>query len=162
MRIIETNIRLKNNERLLEKKKRHEAIHFILEKTDLRTHEEIVHELKIKGIKTSQSTVHRDLDHLGIKKNINGYFKLSLGVQKKFHLDSLYDLLISNNSSTSSNVQTYFIKTEKGKAQQISFHLEQAFSDIVLKTLIDLDSVLVFADGDEVTQEFLELFGELS
>lgn len=74
-----------------------------------------------------------------------------------FH-DILYDLLVSSDSGTASNVQTYFIKTEKGKAQQISFHLEQAFSNIVLKTFIDLDSVLIFVDGDEVTDEFLEVF----
>ncbi|PTY81209.1 hypothetical protein B5V88_05380 [Heyndrickxia sporothermodurans] len=156
--IMEANIHSNNNERLLEKKKRHQAIHLLLGEMDLRTHEDIVLELQKQGIKTSQSTVHRDLEHLGIKKNNDGYFKPSHDVQKKFHLDILYDLLISSDSSTSSNVQTYFIKTEKGKAQQIAFHLEQAFNDIVLKTIIDLDSVLVFADGDEATDEFLEVF----
>jgi transcriptional regulator of arginine metabolism len=153
-----TTIHSKNNERLLEKEKRHQAIHLLLEKIDLRTHEDIVLELQNQGIKTSQSTVHRDLEHLGIKKNNDGYFKPSHDVQKKFHLDILYDLLVSSDSRTASNVQTYFIKTEKGKAQQIAFHLEQAFSSIVLKTFIDLDSVLVFVDGDEVTDEFLEVF----
>lgn len=155
---METNIHSNNNGRLLEKKKRHQAIHLLLEEIDLRTHEDIVLELQNQGIKTSQSTVHRDLEHLGIKKNNDGYFKPSHDVQKKFHLDNLYDLLVSSGSRASSNIQTYFIKTEKGKAQQIAFHLEQAFNDIVLKTIIDLDSVLVFADGDEVTDEFLEVF----
>lgn len=153
-------IHLGNNERLLEKKKRHQAIHLLLEKMDLRTHEDIVLELQNQGIKSSQSTVHRDLEHLGIKKNNAGYFRPSHEVQKKFHRDILYDLLISSDSSTSSNVQTYFIKTAKGRAQQIAFHLEQAFSCIVLKTIIDLDSILVFADGYEVTEEFLEVFGK--
>lgn len=155
---METNIHSKNNERLLEKKKRHQTIHLLLEEMDLRTHEDIVLELQNQGIKTSQSTVHRDLEHLGIKKNNDGYFKPSHDVQKKFHLNILYDLLLSSDSGTASNVQTYFIKTEKGKAQQIAFHLEQAFTSIVLKTFIDLDSVLVFVDGDEVTDEFLEVF----
>lgn len=159
---MKTNIHLNNNERLSSMKKRHQAIHLLLDNMDLRTHEDIVLELQKQDIKTSQSTVHRDLEQLSIKKNDDGYFKPSREIQKKFHLDILYDLLISNGSSTSSNVQTYFIKTEKGRAQQIAFHLEQAFSSIVLKTIIDLDSILVFADGDEVTGEFLEVFGEMS
>jgi transcriptional regulator of arginine metabolism len=155
---MKTNVHLKNNERSSGMKKRQQAIHLILENMDLRTGDEIVFELQKQGIKTSQPTVHRDLEHLGIKKNNDGYFKPSNEVQKKFHLDILYDLLVSSGSSASSNIQTYFIKTERGKAQQIAFHLEQAFNDIVLKTIIDLDSVLVFADGDEVTDEFLEVF----
>jgi transcriptional regulator of arginine metabolism len=157
---MKSNIHFKNNERSSGMKRRQQAIHLILENMDLRTEDAIVQELEKQGIKTSQTTVHRDLEHLGIRKNNEGYFKPSHEVQKKFHLDILDDLLISSDSSTSSNVQTYFIKTEKGKAQQIAFHLEQAFNNIVLKTIIDLDSVLVFADGEEVTAEFLKVFGE--
>lgn len=153
-----TNIHSSNNERLLKMKKRQQTIHHILQNTDLGTEDEIVLALKNQGIKTSQPTVHRDLEQLGIKKNNDGYFKPSHEVQKKFNLDTLYALLISSDSSTSSNVQTFFIKTEKGKAQQIAFHLEQAFSDIVLKTIVDLDSILVFVDEEELTEEFLKVF----
>lgn len=156
---MENNIRSKNYERIQERKKRHESIHRLLNKKDLRTHEDIVVELQNHGIKTSQPTIHRDLEYLGIKKDDEGYFKLTNKAQKQFHLNNLYDLLINNDSRVSSNVQSFFIKTEKGKAQQIAFHLEQAFSDIVLKTIIDFDSILVFADGEEVTEEFLKVFG---
>jgi transcriptional regulator of arginine metabolism len=155
---MKTNIHINNNERMSGIKKRHQTLHSILKKMDLRTHEDIVLELQKRDIKTSQSTVFRDLEQLRIKKNHDGYFKPTDEVQKKFHFNTLYDLLLSSESSTSSNVQTYFIRTEKGKAQQIAFHLEQAFRHIVLKTIIDLDTVLVFADGDEVSVEFLELF----
>lgn len=156
---MKNNLHSKNKERLLKQKKRHQAIHqLISENQKLRRHEDIILELKNKGIEASQSTVFRDLDKLSIKKNKEGYFELSAFSQKSFHYSFLYDLLTETNSSTAADIQTYFIKTENGKAQEIAFHIERAFPNIVLKTSIDLDSVLVFADGEEVTDKFLKVF----
>lgn len=107
---------------------------------------------------TSQPTVHRDLKELGIQKNSNNKFEPSEEIQKNFHLDHIYDLLITHNARVCSNVVTYFILTEKGKAQEIAFHMEGAFSHIILKTIVGLDNIVVFADGDEVTEEFHAIF----
>ncbi|MGC7929586.1 hypothetical protein ACP3VS_13270 [Lysinibacillus sp. VIII_CA] len=148
----------KNVERNHEKKKRHREIHIILEQQNITTHDEIVKELSKRNIVTSQSTVYRDLEELGIRRNANRVYKPSEEIQKKFHIDALYDLLMANDSLVCDNVVTYFINTKKGKAQEIAFHLEEAFNNIVLKTIIGLDNVVIFADGNEITDEFHSIF----
>jgi len=118
---VETNIHSKNNTRLLEKKKRHKAIHRLLNEGDIGTHDEIVSKLREEEIFTSQTTIHRDLEQLGIKKNIEGYFKPSHEIKQRFHLETLRELIVNSDSTTCSNVQTFFIKTEKELHTKWSF-----------------------------------------
>ncbi len=158
LNVMESNIKSINKQRSSAKITRQKSIRLILERNDFSRHEDIVFELKKQGIDTSQSTVQRDLKELGFKKNSYGYFELSYKEQKKYNLDTLYELLHSSDAATCGHVKTFFIKTDKGKAQEISMLIEKVFKGIVLKTIIDLDSIVLFADGDEVSDEFLELF----
>lgn len=152
------NISEKNKNKILEKNKRHRNIFEIIEEGELTTENDIVVELNKRNILTSQPTVHRDLKELGIKKNNNNVFEPSENIQKNFHLEQIYDLLIAHNAYSCSNVATYFISTEKGKAQEIAFHMENAFKNIILKTIVGLDHIVVFADGNEVTEDFHNIF----
>ncbi|SDM42611.1 hypothetical protein [Sediminibacillus halophilus] len=155
---MKNHISEKNKDKLLAKNKRHKNIFEIIDQEELTTANEIVEELRKRNIATSQPTVHRDLKELGIKKNINNIFEPTEEIHKNFHLDLIYDLLITHNAHTSSNVATYFISTEKGKAQEIAFHMEKAFSNIILKTIVGLDNIVVLVDGDEITEEFHNIF----
>ncbi|MGX9806125.1 hypothetical protein ACV3PA_02700 [Exiguobacterium acetylicum] len=155
---MDSSIKSINEQRNSDKNTRQKVLRNMLDRNDFFTHDDILQELKNQGIVTSQSTVQRDLQTLGFKKNNHGYFSLSEEKQKKYALSTLYELLHSNNAATCRNVKTFFIKTDKGKAQELSILIEEVFDEIVLKTIIDLDSIMIFADEDEITEEFLELF----
>ncbi|MFD1031725.1 arginine repressor [Metaplanococcus flavidus] len=150
-----SNIDVTNKQRSKTKKARRNFIQNLLDTEKIFNQEDIKNALKQHGITASQSTVQRDLEYLGFKKNKNdGHFELSSQAKYQYTLDSLYDLLEDNNSAICSNVKTFIIKTNRGKAQEISMLIEEVFEEIVLKTIVDMDTVLIFADGDELSDDF--------
>ncbi|RQW19103.1 hypothetical protein EH196_19385 [Bacillus sp. C1-1] len=158
--IMDSNIKSINKQRISAKSIRQYSIRRILERNNFSRHQDIVLELKKEGIDTSQPTVQRDLKELGYKKNSSKYFELSYKKQEKYNLDTLYELLDSSKAKKYEKVKTYFIKTEIGKAQEVALLIEKVFKEIVLKTIIEVDSILIFADGKKVSNDFSKLFDD--
>lgn len=71
------------NKRAKEKmiKRRQELLN-LLSKNDFQSHEEVIEALKKLNISVSQSTISRDMDDLGIKKNKEGYINLRKNPRK--------------------------------------------------------------------------------
>lgn len=155
---MQRNILNKNEENKLRIKNRRKLIYELVDEYDLQREEDIVDKLAERNIIVSQPTVHRDLKELSIGKDHENNFKPESNFKKDYHIDLLYDLLIDGNSHVASNIKTYFIKTDKGKAQEIAFHLEKTFGSVVLKTIVGIDDVIIFADGDDVDEDFHNIF----
>lgn len=155
---IETNIDAANKKRKSVKDIRQKAIQIILNDKNISTHSQLINELKKREIETSQATIHRDLIDLCYKKNQNNFLKLSKQTQQQYQLKELYDLFESEGLGFYTHVKPFFISTKKGKAQEISVLLEEIFGEIILKTIVDVDSIIVFADEEEITDEFSQFF----
>lgn len=147
------------NKRAKEKmiKRRQELLN-LLSKNDFQSHEEVIEALKKLNISVSQSTISRDMDDLGIKKNKEGYYKPSKKSEKDLLMDTLKNLLESNNTNTFTTVATYFMKTDEGKAQEIAYYLRKSFDDSILATNVGLDYIILFVDAENPPKELLELF----
>lgn len=155
---MKNNIYSTNKERTSRKEIRQQSLRKILREQNLSTHEEILDELKKRGITISQATIHRDLNELGYGKNQENFFELSEQTQQQYQMKELYDLFESEGLGFYTHVKPLFISTKKGKAQEISVLLEEVFGEIILKTIVDVDNIIAFADEEEITEEFTQFF----
>lgn len=153
-----------NEKRIINKKDRHELILELLQENDVKKESEIQNYLFDKGIKISQPTIHRDLKDLGVIKNKFGILQLNTLDKRNQHLKELKSLLNSHRTAYSPNVKTIYIQTSSGTSQAIAFHLENIFKEIILKAIIDYDSITLLVDAESFhkNDEFQQILNAIN
>lgn len=156
---MEANIRNRNKKVKETAKKRRDALIDILNEEQLETFEEFIIPLRKRDLIASVSTIRRDLKAINASKQEGSYYKLDESAKKNQYIEKLND--ISNEFLIATDVKIFFIKTEEGYAQQVAYYLENIYSDKILKTVVDLDTILLFVDNEEVDEGFNKfVYGE--
>lgn len=133
------------------KYKRQGQVMKIITEQKIRTHEQLIEELRKAGYDATQATVSRDIKELGLIKTPfpdgNVYYTLPSPAanEAKDHLDIFSDMVYS----VASALHTVVLKTYPGMAPAAAVALDKLIDAEVLGTLAGDDTVLVITSGEE-------------
>ncbi|CAM4220559.1 hypothetical protein PAAL109150_16305 [Paenibacillus alkaliterrae] len=137
-----------------------EAIRFILEGNPKLNQIEVVEKLKGMDFYTSQPTVSRYIKEMNYSRDSKeGYIKKE-EVLVKEKKEVLLDYL--NNSDRVRrirHVKMIAFKTAPGEAQILEMHLQEAYREQILGTVLERESLVVFIEDNEVGLEMLRSIG---
>lgn len=136
--------------------KRHQIIRDLLLNKKIKNQKNLKLELEDEGVIVAQATLSRDMKDLEVGRNSEtGFLEVGESSNSKIHLKNLYNLAVNSYPSSGifNKIDIHYLNSPIGKAQEIAFHLEEAFPTIVLKTIVDMTSILVIVDGEEWTKQ---------
>lgn len=136
----------------LNRTKRHQIIQELLLNKKIKNQKHLKLELEDEGVIISQSTLSRDTKDLEVGRNSEtGFLEVGESANSKIHIDNLWSLAKDSYPSSGivNKIDIHYLISPIGKAQEIAFHLQESFPTIVLKTIVDMTSILVIADGEE-------------
>jgi transcriptional regulator of arginine metabolism len=138
---------------IMRKKMRQEKVLELIRTKRFRTQAELVEELRRRGIRTTQSSVSRDLARLGVVK-LNGYYTLPrlthpvAGVLEILDLDTAGDHLI-------------VVKTEPGQASPVALKIDGAHFPEVVGTVAGDDTVFIAVKDREAQRKAIARITQL-
>jgi arginine repressor len=145
-----------HNEDVLERKRRQDIIINIINQKEIKTHIQLVEELKNRGIQSSQSTVSRDLEELKISKS-GVKRKYIIQDLKDYHLVQIKDLIQKNKSQYFPRISQRYLKTGEGDSSVYANHLKKAFPVAILDVTIREDSLLLLINEEDDEENLKEL-----
>lgn len=145
-----------NHENVKERKTRRKIIVDIISEMEIRSHQQLMDELKKRGIESSQSTISRDLYFLGISKSETAK-KYVFEDARKYHFDQLKDYIKRNNPKFYPRVSLRYFKIGYGYTSVYAHHLKNAFPDVILDVKIGIDSLLILIDENADREELKKL-----
>ncbi|ARK22257.1 hypothetical protein [Sporosarcina ureae] len=141
-----------------EKAERIQAIIALLQEEDFYTQLSMIEALEERKIFISQGTLSRYLQELNIEQADKGQpYQMTVNTLQTFHINELKALNESQSPTIYQNVSIQYLQTEKGKASQYAFHLQQAFPNVLLKVTIDMDSLIMLVNMDAETEAFFDV-----
>ncbi len=126
---------------------RQTAIKKIIEEKEIATQEELTEELKNHGFSTTQATVSRDINELGLVK-IAGKtrkFKYAFDVPTPAIGNKIANIFKESVISIDSSVNLIVIKTSEGSANGAAFFLDKLHMPEILGTISGDDTILIIA-----------------
>lgn len=132
------------------KYKRQSAIMRIVKENKIRTHEQLIDELKKEGFKVTQATVSRDIKEMGLIKepsDIGSVYAVSMQRQPVHErkIRSIADSVLDIEAAMNMIV----IKTHPGMASAIGASVDEVLKGEFLGSIAGDDVLLVIAKGIE-------------
>lgn len=126
---------------------RQNAIKDIIEAKEIATQEELTEELRLRGFTTTQATVSRDINELGLVK-IAGKtrkFKYAFDTPKPAIGNKIANIFKESVISIDSSLNLIVIKTSEGSASGAAFFLDKLHMSEILGTISGDDTILIIA-----------------
>lgn len=126
---------------------RQNAIKDIIEAKEIATQEELTEELRLRGFSTTQATVSRDINELGLVK-IAGKtrkFKYAFDTPKPAIGNKIANIFKESVISIDSSLNLIVIKTSEGSASGAAFFLDKLHMSEILGTISGDDTILIIA-----------------
>lgn len=126
---------------------RQNAIKDIIEAKEIATQEELTEELRLRGFSTTQATVSRDINELGLVK-IAGKtrkFKYAFDTPKPAIGNKIANIFKESVISIDSSLNLIVIKTSEGSANGAAFFLDKLHISEILGTISGDDTILIIA-----------------
>lgn len=126
---------------------RQNAIKDIIEAKEIATQEELTEELRLRGFSTTQATVSRDINELGLVK-IAGKtrkFKYAFDTPKPAIGNKIANIFKESVISIDSSLNLVVIKTSEGSANGAAFFLDKLHISEILGTISGDDTILIIA-----------------
>lgn len=126
---------------------RQNAIKDIIEAKEIATQEELTEELRLRGFSTTQATVSRDINELGLVK-IAGKtrkFKYAFDTPKPAIGNKIANIFKESVISIDSSLNLIVIKTSEGSANGAAFFLDKLHMTEILGTISGDDTILIIA-----------------
>ncbi len=126
---------------------RQNAIKDIIEAKEIATQEELTEELRLRGFSTTQATVSRDINELGLVK-IAGKtrkFKYAFDTPKPAIGNKIANIFKESVISIDSSLNLIVIKTSEGSANGAAFFLDKLHMSEILGTISGDDTILIIA-----------------
>lgn len=126
---------------------RQNAIKDIIEAKEIATQEELTEELRLRGFNTTQATVSRDINELGLVK-IAGKtrkFKYAFDTPKPAIGNKIANIFKESVISIDSSLNLIVIKTSEGSASGAAFFLDKLHMSEILGTISGDDTILIIA-----------------
>ena len=126
---------------------RHEAIKKIIAEQEIATQGELTEALKSQGFDTTQATVSRDINELGLVKvaGTTRKFKYAFESDKPAMGNKIANIFKESVLSIEDSLNLILIKTSGGSANGAAFFLDKLHMPEILGTVSGDDTVLVVA-----------------
>jgi len=149
-----------------QKKERQRLIKQILEEKEIGEQFQLLEELRKRGIKTTQATISRDLQEMGvvkvrIKPGVYKYELMQKGLSNRIweKIKVAFENFVESIDYTGNLI---LIKTSPGNAHGVAALIDELKYDGILGTLAGDDSILVIVKQPEKTKKIVkELSGLL-
>ncbi len=147
------------------KKERQKLIKQILEEKEIGEQFQLLEELKKRGINTTQATVSRDLQEMGvvkvrIKPGVYKYELMQKGLSNRVweKIKVAFENFVESIDYTGNLI---LIKTSPGNAHGVAALIDELNYDGILGTLAGDDSILVIVKQPEKTKKIVKEFQNL-
>ncbi len=147
------------------KKERQKLIKQILEEKEIGEQFQLLEELKKRGINTTQATVSRDLQEMGvvkvrIKPGVYKYELMQKGLSNRVweKIKVAFENFVESIDYTGNLI---LIKTPPGNAHGVAALIDELNYDGILGTLAGDDSILVIVKQPEKTKKIVKEFQNL-
>jgi transcriptional regulator of arginine metabolism len=125
--------------------KRQKAILAILRSRRVARQSELVRLLKERGIRVTQSSVSRDLQHLGITKLDTGYRKLEQAEPEADREAAMVAEFVRDIRTAGGNLTV--VKCVEGAAQRVAFYLDRSGWPEIIGTVSGDDTIFIATRG---------------
>lgn len=127
------------------KAQRHLKILDVIKNKSIDTQEELLKELKLSGFNTTQATVSRDINELGLIKTLSpdGAYRYSSGIKNDSVAAAAGSLIFSSIKSIDAAGNLIVIKTTAGHAQAVCVRLDTNDLDSVAGTIAGDDTIFI-------------------
>lgn len=130
------------------KDKRQSAIISIINERPIKTHEQLVAELQIRGFNVTQATVSRDIKELCLIKNPEGIYCVS----DNFIHDNRYGSFAESVKSIDFAGNIVVVKTKPGTAPAVAAFTDEAISEEILGSIAGDDTIFIAVKDNERTK----------
>ncbi|MCD8391428.1 MAG: arginine repressor [Firmicutes bacterium] len=139
------------------KNKRQNLILQIIRENKISTHEQLVAELKARGVSVTQATVSRDMQALGIVKTPSSDGYVYTVRDDKSGGAAVYDTVLSAESA----MHTVVIKTRPGMASGVAAIADARFAGDMLGSIAGDDTVFVITRNEQTAKRLADKIKEL-
>lgn len=132
------------------KNNRHNVIMSIIQNKKIRTHEQLISELKVLGYNVTQATISRDIKVLGLSKfsdSEGSYYAVSSDRSNNAYLHSDYVI------SVKFGCNMIVIKTKPGTASAVAMTVDSMFEDEILGSIAGDDTIFIAAEDSAKAKE---------
>lgn len=145
----------------MNKKKRHQEILDIVKTMEIANQDELIAELKKRGIIVTQATVSRDVTMLGLGKAVSDEGVYRYVVPERIKNAKFAGLFAGAVKSIDIAMNTVVIKTFSGMASAVCIALELKDFPLIVGTIAGDDTIFVLTRSENNAQELLEKLRKL-
>jgi transcriptional regulator of arginine metabolism len=140
---------------------RHDAIKSIIDQNEVSTQEELTEFLKEKGFDTTQATVSRDINQLGLVKIAGKTKKFKYALKPSDDVNGkIANIFKESVVSIESSLNLIVIKTYEGSANGAAAFLDKLKLQDILGTVSGDDTILVVAKSAEAVPLICKILKE--
>lgn len=132
------------------KNNRHNVIMSIIQSKKIRTHEELITELKMCGYNVTQATISRDIKVLGLSKfsdSKGSYY--GIGNEKSAGVFSYADYVVSVDYG----VNMIVIRTRPGTASAVASTVDSMLENEILGSIAGDDTIFIAVKSEQIAKE---------
>ena len=135
----------------MKRNNRQNAIREIIQEQEIGTQGELKEALRAKGFNTTQATVSRDINEMGLVKvtGLTRKYKYAFETPKTVVGNKIANIFKESVLSIDSSLNLIVIKTSEGSANGAAFFLDKLHLPDILGTVSGDDTVLVVAKSIE-------------
>ena len=145
----------------MNKKRRHQEILDIIKNKDIANQDELIAELKLRGIIVTQATVSRDVTMLGLGKSMSDEGVYRYVVPEQIKNARFSGVFAGAVRSIDIAMNTVVIKTFAGMASAVCIALELKEFPLIVGTIAGDDTIFVLTRSENDAQELLEKLRKL-